>query len=54
MVAALGSIIDIGEYKGLSPEQLAQKLGAILESIPDTGMFYKFTGAGSILSRRAE
>jgi F420-non-reducing hydrogenase small subunit len=54
MVAALGSIIDIGEYKGLSPEQLAQKLGAILESIPDTGMFYKFTGADSILSRRAE
>ena len=50
MVAALGSILDVGDYKGQTPEQVAEKVDAILSSIPDgAGTYYKFGAAGSIL-----
>ena len=55
MVAALGSILDLGDYKGLTPEQLTDKVEALLNSIPDSaGTYYKFSVAGSILGGRAE
>jgi F420-non-reducing hydrogenase small subunit len=50
MIGALGSILDVGDYKGLTPEQLARKVDAILSSVPDAaGAYYKFGAAGSIL-----
>ncbi|MEO5356311.1 MAG: NADH:ubiquinone oxidoreductase [Nitrospirae bacterium YQR-1] len=50
MVAALGSIIDIGDKKGLSDDELANRADAIIDSIPDySGTFYKYSMAGSIL-----
>jgi len=55
MIGALGSILDLGEYKGLSPQQLAEKVDAILSSIPDAaGTYYKFGAAGSILGGETE
>jgi F420-non-reducing hydrogenase small subunit len=55
MVAALGSILDLGDYKGLTTEQLTEKVEALLNSIPDSaGTFYKFSVAGSILGGRTE
>ncbi len=55
MVSALGSILDVGDYKGMSPEQLAEKVDAILGSIPDAaGTYYKFGAAGSILGGRTQ
>ncbi|QWR78799.1 NADH:ubiquinone oxidoreductase [Candidatus Magnetomonas plexicatena] len=56
MVAALGSIIDIGEKKGLSEDELVRRADHIIDSIPDySGTFYKYSLAGSILggSRKA-
>ena len=50
MMAALGSAIDIGSYKGLSEQQIADRTDAILDSLPDqAGAFYKYSLAGSIL-----
>jgi F420-non-reducing hydrogenase small subunit len=50
MVSALGSIIDIGDPKGLSEEAVISKMDAVLDSIPDyTGTFYKYSLPGSIL-----
>jgi F420-non-reducing hydrogenase small subunit len=54
MVAALGSVLDLGDYKGMTPEQLAGKVEALLAAIPDAAAYYKFSGAGSILGGRAE
>lgn len=54
MVAALGSILDLGEYKGTTPEELTQKVEALLASIPDpAGTYYKYGAAGSILGGKA-
>lgn len=53
MVAALGSILDLGSYQGISPEELSERVNAILGAIPDAaGTYYKFTAAGSILGGR--
>ncbi|MBF0465797.1 MAG: NADH:ubiquinone oxidoreductase [Nitrospirae bacterium] len=53
MVAALGSIIDIGEKKGLSEDELARRADLIIDSMPDySGTFYKYSLAGSILGGR--
>jgi F420-non-reducing hydrogenase small subunit len=55
MVAAIGSILDLGDYKGLTPEQLTEKVETVLNSIPDgAGTYYKFSAANSILGGRAE
>ena len=55
MIGALGSILDVGVYKGLSPEQLAEKVDAVLSSIPDAaGSYYKFGTASSILGGGTE
>ena len=55
MVAALGSILDVGDYKGLSPEQLAEKVDGFLSHIPDgSGTYYKYSAAGSILGGKTK
>jgi len=53
MLAALSSALDLGDYKGLSEEQVAEKADAILAGIKDpAGTFYTYGMAGSILRRR--
>jgi len=53
MMAALGSVLELGSYKGLSEQQIADRADVILDSIPDqAGIFYKFSLAGSILGGR--
>jgi F420-non-reducing hydrogenase small subunit len=53
MVAALGSILDIGPTAGLSPEEIAERVEEIIGSIPDmAGSFYKYSLAGSLLKGR--
>ncbi|KAF0221569.1 MAG: hypothetical protein FD174_338 [Geobacteraceae bacterium] len=50
MVAALGSIVDIGDVKGLSDADIDARIDAILVSVPDyAGTFYKYSLAESIL-----
>jgi F420-non-reducing hydrogenase small subunit len=54
MVAALGSVLDIGRYAGMSERQVAQKADAAWESCVDcAGTFYKFSAAGTILKGRS-
>ncbi len=53
MVAALGSVMDIGDTTGLSEEAIAARVDAFLENIPDyAGLFYKYSLASSILGGR--
>ncbi|MBF0487225.1 MAG: NADH:ubiquinone oxidoreductase [Nitrospirae bacterium] len=50
MVAALGAILDIGEKKGISEDELIRRIDMLVDSIPDySGTFYKYSLAGSIL-----
>ena len=54
MVSALGSVLDIGEYKDLTDEQIAGKVDAIIADLPDlAGTFYKYSLAGSLLGGRS-
>jgi F420-non-reducing hydrogenase small subunit len=53
MTAALGSILDLGDTKGLSAEELRNRISLAFEAIPDwLGTFYKYSLAGSILGGR--
>lgn len=53
MVAALGSVMDIGDTTGLSEEAIAGRVDAFLATIPDyAGLFYKYTLASSTLGGR--
>jgi F420-non-reducing hydrogenase small subunit len=53
MLAALSSALDLGDYKGLTEDQVAEKADAILAGIKDpAGTFYTYGMAGSILRRR--
>jgi F420-non-reducing hydrogenase small subunit len=53
MIAALGSILDIGDCKGKSEAEIAARVEAILDSVPDyAGTFYKYSLPGSILGGR--
>ena len=53
MVAALGSVMDIGDTAGLSEPEIAGRVEAFLKTIPDyAGQFYKYTLASSILGGR--
>lgn len=53
MLAALSSVLDLGDYKGLTEDQVAGKADAILAAIPDpAGTFYQYSMAGSVLKRR--
>lgn len=53
MLAALGSVLDLGEYKGMSERQVADKADAIVATIPDlAGTVYKFSLGSCALKRR--
>ena len=53
MVAALGSVMDIGDTTGLSEEAIACRVADFLKTIPDyAGLFYKYTLASSTLGGR--
>ena len=53
MVAALGSVMDIGDTSGLSEEAIAGRVADFLKTIPDyAGLFYKYTLASSTLGGR--
>lgn len=53
MVAALGSVMDIGDTTGLSEEAIAARVDTFLAAIPDyAGQFYKYTLASSTLGGR--
>ena len=50
MVAALGSIMDMGETKGMDEKALAGRIEEFMQSLPDqAGTFYKYSLPGSIL-----
>lgn len=53
MLSALGSVLGLGDYQGLTEEQVAGKADAILAGIPDpAGTFYQYSLAGSLLGGR--
>ena len=53
MVAALGSILNIGDCKGKSEAEIAARVETLLDSIPDyAGTFYKYSLPGSIIGGR--
>jgi F420-non-reducing hydrogenase small subunit len=52
MLAALGSVLDIGSYKRMAEEETAQHTDRLLAAIPDlAGTLYKYSLAGSLLRR---
>lgn len=53
MVAGLGSILDIGDTKGLPEAEIARRIDEIIDAIPDfAGTFYKYSLPDSILKGR--
>ncbi|MBT0665276.1 hypothetical protein KI809_13295 [Geobacter pelophilus] len=55
MIAALGSILDIGDSKGKSEEEIAARVEALLDRIPDyAGTFYKYSLPGSIIGGKVD
>lgn len=53
MIGALGSIMDIGDTKGVSEEEINGRISRFLDAVPDyAGMFYKFSLPGSTLKGR--
>lgn len=55
MVAALGSILDIGDSKGKSEDEIAARVEALLDAVPDyAGAFYKYSLPGSIIGGRVD
>jgi len=55
MIAALGSILDIGDCQGKSEQEIADRVEKLLDSIPDyAGTFYKYSLPGSVLGGRVK
>ena len=53
MVSALGSVLDIGELKDLSDDQIAAKIDEAIEALPDfAGTCYKYSLASSLVGGR--
>ncbi len=53
MVAALGSVMDIGDTAGLSESDVVRRVNDFLQAIPDyAGLFYKYSLASSTLGGR--
>jgi F420-non-reducing hydrogenase small subunit len=52
MTSALGSVLDLGSYAGLSEAELAAKADSVVEAIPDqAGTYYRYTLGSSLLKR---
>jgi len=48
MVSALGAALDVGPYKGLNEQQLAERTDAVLAGLPDpAGAFCKYSLSGA-------
>ena len=55
MIAALGSILAIGEGKGRGEEEIAARVEELLDRVPDyAGTFYKYSLPGSVLGGRVK
>ncbi len=53
MVAALGSVLDLGEYKGMTEQQAVERTDEAVAGIADPGgTFYKFSLGNSLLGRK--
>jgi len=53
MVAALGSVLDLGEYKGMTEQQTMEKTDAAAAGLADpAGTFYKYSLGSSLLGRK--
>jgi len=53
MLSALGSVLDLGEYKGLTEAQAGERADGIFAGIPDpAGTFYQYSLGGSLLRKR--
>jgi len=53
MIAALGSILDIGDCKGKNVEEISARIESLLDAVPDyAGNFYKYGLPGSIIGGR--
>ena len=53
MISALGSVLDVGAYKGLSEEQLVENTERVMAGIADpAGLWYKYSLAGSKLQAK--
>ena len=53
MISALGSVLDLGPYKGMSEQHLVEKTERVIDAIPDlAGLCYKYTLPGSKLGAR--
>ena len=49
MISALGSVLDLGDYKGMPEKQVAEKTDAAMGGLPDpAGTFYKYSLSGAI------
>ncbi len=54
MIAALGSVLDVGGTKRLTEEEIIKRVEDIIQAIPDlAGTFYKFSLPASILRNKA-
>jgi F420-non-reducing hydrogenase small subunit len=52
MIAALGSILDIGDIKNIDEKEIFKRTNEIIGSIPDlAGTFYKFSQPHSLLNK---
>jgi len=55
MVSALGSVLDIGDRKQLTEEQINEKADGAIDSAKDfAGTFYKYSLAGSLLGGKLQ
>lgn len=49
MISALGSVLDLGDYKGVTEKQVADRTDAAMAGLPDpAGVFYKYSLSGAI------
>jgi len=50
MVAAIGSVLDINQLKGVPEEEVARRVEEALDALPDlAGTFYKYSLPGSLM-----
>jgi F420-non-reducing hydrogenase small subunit len=55
MVAALGSMLDVGGYEGLSAKEVKRRSDEALAGVPDlVGTFYKYSLPGSLLRGKSK
>ena len=54
MISALGSVLDLGDYKGMTESQVAEKTNQAMAGLPDpAGVFYKYSLCGAAWGSKA-